>query len=158
MRKNLQWLRAGVSKIVNYNSSQPDQDFDGTDDDANEEPLALVRWSDAAEELLGTLEPHLANNIRFRAEKRARRDDAVRIMPEHVTPFLEEEEAPAKIAWDAAAVARLTRVPEKVRERTKFLVEEVAQEQGAQKVDFDLAEKVISDIRSKMCPVPEDEG
>ncbi|MCK5166157.1 MAG: PCP reductase family protein, partial [Rhodospirillaceae bacterium] len=128
----------------------------GQGDDANDEPLVLVAWSDGARALLQTLEPHLANNISFRAEKRARRDGATLIMPEHVAPFLQEDDAIAKISWDAAALARLARVPEKMRERVKFHVEETAHEQGIQKVDFDMAEKVISDIRRTMCPVPEE--
>ena len=130
----------------------------GQGDDANDEPLALVAWSDDARALLQTLEPHLANNISFRAEKRARRDNATLIMPEHVTPFLQEQEddVTAKISWDAAALARLARVPEKMRARVKLRVEEAAHEQGIQKVDFDMAEKIILDIRRTMCPVPEE--
>ncbi len=127
-------------------------------DGADEEPLVLVTWSDGAEALLETLEPHLANNIRFRAEKRARRDDATRVMPEHVAPFLEQDEVLAGLSWDAAALARLARVPEKVRDRVKFLVEETAHEKGVKNVNLALAEEIISEIRSTMCPVPEEEG
>ena len=126
-------------------------------DDADAEPLALVTWSDGAEALLETLEPHLANNIRFRAEKKARRDGATRIMAEHVSPFLESEPEPEGLSWQAAALARLARVPEKVRDRVKCHVEDSAREQGSDTVTFDLAETVISDIRRTMCPVPEEE-
>lgn len=49
-RRNLAWLRVETSRIVNFNQGQPDQDFDGTSDDAWDEIDAAI--NEAYENLL----------------------------------------------------------------------------------------------------------
>ncbi|MDP6344663.1 MAG: universal stress protein, partial [Alphaproteobacteria bacterium] len=107
--------------------------------------LVPLTWSAAGEALLAGLnDPAMAGNIRLRAEKAARRAKSAEVGPEHVRPFLDlaatvggtaeaaEEEAP--LAWEAAALARLARVPEPMRQATKARIEGVARRRGLHQV------------------------
>ena len=61
MRKNLGWIRSGVSKIVNFNEDQPDQDFDGSDDDAYRDIDFAINeaYEGAVEDILAEGDPEL---------------------------------------------------------------------------------------------------
>ena len=114
-----------------------------------------LKWSDAAEKLLASVaDDAVCDNIRLRAVKRARRDNADTVSAKHVRPFLDlaETEGPS---WSAAALARVQRVPEMVRETVKADVEDMARERDMAEVTLELAEEVIAEIRKAMCPVPE---
>ena len=114
-----------------------------------------LQWSGAAKKLIETVaDAAVADNIRLRAVKKARRDKAERVAAKHVRPFLNlaEEEGPA---WTAAALARVQRVPEMVRVTVKADVEDLARERQLTEISLQLAEQAIAEIRKAMCPVPE---
>ncbi len=130
--------------------------FSGNDA-AKERDLA---WSEAAEKLLaGVTDAAVADNIRLRAIKRARRDHGDKVMPKHVTPFLDLAESDRPV-WSAAALARTAKVPEMVRATVKAGIEDLALERGLTEISFTLAEEGVAEARKAMCPVPtaEDEA
>jgi nucleotide-binding universal stress UspA family protein len=103
-------------------------------------PDAAVGWSAGAQALLGGVgDAAMAASIRLRAEKRARREDARTVTAEHVRPFLDDQVAPA-LTWTAAALARLARVPEMVRETVRGRVEASARERGVTEITLEVAE------------------
>jgi nucleotide-binding universal stress UspA family protein len=111
-------------------------------------------WSAAAESLLDRVaDTAVADNIRLRAIKRARRDHADKVMPKHVTPFLDMADSDRPV-WSAAALARVAKVPEMVRETVKAGIEDLALERGLKEISFELAEEGVIDARKAMCPVP----
>jgi len=117
-----------------------------------------VTWSDAANELLAIVtDVAVADNIRLRAVKRARRDKALHVGVRHVRPFLDlaDDDAPE---WSAAALARLARVPKMVRDTVRLEVEDLARERKLDTVHLELAEEAISEVRKAMCPLPEQSG
>lgn len=86
--------------------------------------------------------------IRLRAEKRARRDGADRVLPAHVRPFLDTAVPAAR--WSAAALARLARVPEMVRDTVQQQAEAEAAETAATEITPALLEIAIAASRQKM--------
>ena len=109
---------------------------------------APVIWSPEAEALAGTDgDASAVAAIRLRSEKRARRDGADRVMPGHVRPFLEAR-APAR--WSAAALARLARVPEMVRDTVRQSAEAEATETAVAEITPALLETVIAASRQMM--------
>jgi hypothetical protein len=114
---------------------------------ASGEPLG---WSEAAKELLaGNGDPLLASSIRLSAEKRCRREHGAEVLPEHVQPFLDSAANPAPV-WSAAALARLTRVPEMVRSAVRRRVEAAAAEAGLNDISLELAERAMAESRAAM--------
>ena len=114
-------------------------------------------WSEAASQLMQTVaDPAVADNIRLRAVKRARRDKSGEVTPKHVRPFLDlaDDDGPT---WSAAALARLARVPSMVRDKVRDDIDDVARERQLMEISLDLAEQTIGEIRKNMCPVPEGE-
>jgi nucleotide-binding universal stress UspA family protein len=117
-----------------------------------------LAWSEAAETLLATVtDTAVADNIRLRAIKRARRDHGDTVMPKHVTPFLDLSESD-KPVWSAAALARTAKVPEMVRATVRAGIEDLALERGLAEISFELAEEGVGEARKAMCPVPAAEG
>ncbi|MFQ5973073.1 MAG: universal stress protein [Alphaproteobacteria bacterium] len=111
------------------------------------EPLA---WSEEATSLLeGVGDPGIGASVRLRAEKRARRAHSSQVAPEHVRPFLEEDTSPG-LSWQAAALARLARVPAMVRGSVRRRAEAHAHEAGATEVTIETAAAAISDARGVM--------
>ncbi len=109
-----------------------------------------LAWSDEAEQLLASLSaPALAATIRLRAEKHARRLRAARIEAAHVAKFLDRDGAPA-LSWAAAALARLTRVPEAMRGATRARIEALARERGAAEVTIEIVEAGLVEARRAM--------
>jgi nucleotide-binding universal stress UspA family protein len=116
-----------------------------------------LAWSEAAEKLLATVADNaVADNIRLRAIKRARRGHADRVMPKHVTPFLDLADSDRPV-WSAAALARTAKVPEMVRATVRAGVEDLALERGLTEISLELAEEGVAEARKAMCPVPESE-
>lgn len=126
----------------------------GDNETAKEETL---EWSASAEKLMQAIpDAAVADNIRLRAVKRARRDKSAEVKPKHVRPFLDlaDDDGPS---WSAAALARVQRVPSMVRDKVKDDVADIARERELDEVSLELAEEVIAEIRKSMCPVPEGE-
>jgi nucleotide-binding universal stress UspA family protein len=114
------------------------------------ESAAAMTWSDAAVGLLDRVgDPSVGTSIRLRAEKRARRDKAKEVLAEHVRPFLDHDAA-AQPAWTAAALARLSRVPEMVRGSVRQRVEAHACEAGVSEVTVEVVEAGIAESKSVM--------
>ena len=127
-----------------------------SDDDAASE--RVLEWSKTASKLMETVaDQAVADNIRLRAVKRARRDKSAEVKPKHVRPFLDltDDDGPV---WSASALARLARVPAMVRDKVKDDVDDIARERELGKVSLDLAEEIIAEVRKSMCPVPHDAG
>jgi nucleotide-binding universal stress UspA family protein len=123
-----------------------------------QDPESTVSWSEDATKLLESVtDSSVADNIRLRAVKRARRDKASEVGVRHVQPFLElaENDAPK---WSSAALARLARVPEMVRDSVRLEVEDLARERNLDPIPLEIAEEAITEVRKAMCPIPEQEG
>ncbi len=118
---------------------------------AEQAPLV---WSDEAAALIeAECENAVAANMRLRAEKRARRDGAATVLPEHVRPFLEREQArrtDTALPWAAAALARIARVPEPMQAATRERIEAVARERGAAEVTLEIVEAGLVAARKAM--------
>ena len=109
-----------------------------------------LAWSDEATRVLATVgDASVTASIRLRAEKRARRAGARAVEPEHVRPFLDENEAPAPM-WGAAALARLSRVPEMVRGTVRRRIEAAVIESGGGEVSVEIVEASIAEARQVM--------
>ena len=114
------------------------------------EEVATPSWSDAAERLVAKVgDPAAVNSIRLRVEKRARRDGASEILANHVQPFIDAGAAPAPV-WNAAALARINRVPDMVRNQVRRRAEDHAYDAGAAEVDTDCVEAAIAQSRQAM--------
>jgi nucleotide-binding universal stress UspA family protein len=114
------------------------------------ESAEATAWSDEAERLLDTVgDPSINASIRLRAEKRARREGAEVVAPDHVRPFLDETAAPAP-AWSAAALARLARVPDMVRQALRRRAEAHAAEAGIAEVTVEIVEGAVAESRQVM--------
>jgi len=114
------------------------------------EATGAVEWSAEAARLLKAVgDPAAGTSIRLRAEKRARRAEATVVEAAHVRPFLDESAAPAP-NWNAAALARLARVPDMVRGATRRRVEAHALEAGASEIGAEIVEAAIADGRDAM--------
>ncbi|MEE8342336.1 MAG: universal stress protein, partial [Gammaproteobacteria bacterium] len=112
----------------------------GTLRDRNPEIGEAMIWSDAAKVLLDTVEDAaVRKNLRMRAEKKARTEGASRVTEQHIQSFLNGaakgqdsnnqlsviESEP--VYWQAAALARLMRVPEGfMRDKSKQRIEDYA--------------------------------
>jgi len=130
----------------------------GAADDAIQQGFERLDWSDAARALVDTIaDPATRENIGLRAEKSARRDAAEQVLPDHVTPFLDDVSPvtaePSKITWRAAPMARLQRVPEAFRTQVRASVEAYARARGADVIEGEIAEAAFVDSRKAMCPV-----
>ncbi len=115
-------------------------------------------WSASATALLATLsDKALRENIRLRAEKAARRDAATEVLPQHVQPFVAET-SHTELEWAAASLARLQRVPEMFRAKARQTIEDYVRENGATRVEGDVAEGGFAKARKAMCPEPDATG
>jgi hypothetical protein len=88
-------------------------------------------------------------DIRLRAEKRARREGAGEVGAEHVRPFLDAETG-ASPQWCAAALARLSRVPEMGREAVRQRTDARARQAGQPEVTLATVEGAIEESRRAM--------
>jgi len=131
-------------------------------DTAVQQTFDRLDWSDKARALVdGITDVATRENIGLRAEKSARRDASDRVLPEHVTPFLDDLPAAGAqeaITWKAASLARLQRVPEAFRDQVRASVEGYARAHGATVIQGDIAEGGFVESRKAMCPVDHDAG
>lgn len=106
-------------------------------------------WSDAARGRLAAVgDASLRENVRLRSEKKARSVHAAQVAPEHVDAVVP---AAGALHWEAAALARLSRVPEGfMREAARGRIESEARRSGAAAVTLDLAEAGLAAARAAM--------
>ncbi len=107
-------------------------------------------WTDEARTLVESrCEAPVIADIRLRAEKRARREGAEKVTSDHIQPFLEMP-ARSRPTWDAAALARLNRLPDMAREAIRQRVEAHASDTGKTEVTINSVEAAIADSRKNM--------
>ena len=139
---------------------------------------AVMRWSDAATKLLLTVKDlSLRGNLSMRAEKKARSAKSSQVEAEHISAFLEQQDAglrtedsapdpqsqvPTSLPWQSAALARLMRVPEGfMRDSSKQRIEAYAEANGHDEITLDVAEAGLAQAREAMAaqmqsaPTPE---
>ncbi len=123
------------------------------------EPMA---WSASALEFIDRInDPALAENIRLRVEKAARRDAASEVSAAHVEPFMPDTDPSSadvgkpSILWSAASLARLQRIPEAFRAKARSEIEDYARKIGADEISGDVEEGGFAAARRLMCPEPD---
>ena len=135
--------------------------------DIEKKPLddLLMRWSDEATALLRTVDDlSLRGNLSMRAEKKARQEGSIRVEIGHVTPFIKTKfvnatQAPAELHWQAAALARLARVPEGfMRNSSKQRIEEYAHKIHTGTVSLEVAEAGLQQAREAMATQMQDDA
>ena len=121
----------------------------------------VMRWSDEAVALLLTVEDlSVRGNLSMRAEKKARQEKCAAVEAKHIKPFLDSESpeipqssvlSPAQLHWQAAALARLMRVPEGfMRDSCKKTIENFAQQNGHDEITLEVAENGLKLARGEM--------
>ena len=116
-----------------------------------------MRWSSEAVALLRTIEDlSVRGNLSMRAEKKARQEKCDEVEAKHIKPFLDTEtpdgtQHSAELHWQAAALARLMRVPEGfMRDNCKQSIENFAQQNGYDEITLDVAENGLKLARGEM--------
>lgn len=111
-----------------------------------------VAWSEEASALLAGIEDQtLAENIRLRAEKRAIQDGVRIVEASHIQHFLGVNRGDAASpAWTAAALARLSRVPEPMRDGTRDRIEAMARQRSAPEITMEIVEAGLEDAGRAM--------
>lgn len=122
-----------------------------------------IRWSEAATKILLTVKDlSLRGNLSMRAEKKARTAGSAMVEAEHIQAFLDqgtedngqETGSPSlttELHWQAAALARLMRVPEGfMRDSTKGRIEDYARSQGHGEITLAIAEEGLAEARKAM--------
>lgn len=122
-----------------------------------------MRWSAEATALLITVEDlSVRGNLSMRAEKKARQEKSGTVEAKHIKPFLgnetpgvESAEDSAGISaglhWQAAALARLMRVPEGfMRDNCRKTIENYARQNGHTEVSLGVAENGLKLARGEM--------
>jgi nucleotide-binding universal stress UspA family protein len=126
-----------------------------------------IRWKDEATLLLRTIEDlSLRGNLSMRAEKKARAEKSATVEATHIQHFLqdtpevetsessgsqEQQSANPELHWQAAALARLMRVPEGfMREKSKQRIENYALENGHSEITLETAEAGLAAARQAM--------
>jgi len=120
-----------------------------------------MRWSSEATALLLTIEDlAVRGNLSMRAEKKARQEKSGAVEAKHIKPFLDTESpaapqspvlSPAQCHWQAAALARLMRVPEGfMRDNCKQTIENHARQNGHAEVTLAVAEEGLKLARGEM--------
>ena len=120
-----------------------------------------MRWSSEATALLLTIEDlAVRGNLSMRAEKKARQEKCATVEAGHIKPFLGSESpeasqfsapSPAQLHWQAAALARLMRVPEGfMRDNCKQTIENHARQNGHAEVTLAVAEEGLKLARGEM--------
>lgn len=129
-----------------------------------DEPL---RWSDEAVALLCSITDLVVRgNLSMRVEKKARQEKSIRVEAQHIQSFLDTEtpediqsSAPAEIHWQAAALARLMRVPEGfMRDKCKQSIETFARQNGHAEITLEVAEGSLKLARSEMKKTMQEQG
>ncbi len=126
-----------------------------------------IRWTDEATLLLRTIEDlSLRGNLSMRAEKKARAEKSATVEAAHIQHFLQDtpgvetnessrpqepQSASPELHWQAAALARLMRVPKGfMREKSKQRIENYALENGHSEISLETAEAGLAAARQVM--------
>jgi nucleotide-binding universal stress UspA family protein len=126
-----------------------------------------IRWSEEATLLLRTIEDlSLRGNLSMRAEKKARAEKSATVEATHVRPFLQdtpvaESSLPSgkaepstgssELHWQAAATARLMRVPKGfMRNKSKQRIEDYAVANSLTEITLETAEAGLAKARKAM--------
>ena len=126
-----------------------------------------MRWSNEATALLLTIKDlAVRGNLSMRAEKKARQEKCDAVEAKHIQPFLDaetpdgtqpstpssaEHPRPSELHWQAAALARLMRVPEGfMRDNCKQSIENFAQQHGHTEITLEVAENGLKLARGEM--------
>ena len=119
---------------------------------AKETGEEALKWNPEAMALVdATGDNDIAAGIMLRAEKKARREGSLEIGVEHVTPFLNKKiEKTDDFNWQAASLARISRVPDGMREKTRTRIEEVARERGVTDITLEIVEAGLEKARKAM--------
>lgn len=110
-------------------------------------------WSEKASTLLLSIkEPSVRDNVSKRAEKKARQDHSNIVEKQHVTAFLDTQASNQnELHWQAAALARLMRVPKGfMRDRSHERIENYAHQQGLKEITLEVAEEGLALARKAM--------
>jgi nucleotide-binding universal stress UspA family protein len=118
-------------------------------------PSLEMQWSDEANALRLTIDdPSQRDNVSKRAEKKARHEKNNIIEKQHIIPFLAQIPTEKPIHWQAAALARLMRVPEGfMRARSRARIEFYAREQGLAEISLEVVEQGLALARQAMAEV-----
>lgn len=111
-----------------------------------------VTWSEAATDLLHIIEDAtLRGNVQSRAEKKALSERADTVNIDHVSAFLAETASSSSLHWQAAALARLMRVPQGfMRDPSRQRIEQYAEALGVTEITLDVAEAGLAEARQAM--------
>jgi len=123
-----------------------------------------MRWSKEAVALLLTIQDlSVRGNLSMRAEKKARQEKSAEVEAIHIKPFLDTEtpdgaqsslSSPAELPrphWQAAALARLMRVPEGfMRDNCKKSIEDFARQNDHDEITLEVAENGLKLARDEM--------
>ncbi len=120
-------------------------------------PQAMV-WSDAADALLQSVNDRsLRENLKGRAEKKARADKTWQVDVQHIQAFTQSGESSREssetgvLHWQAAAIARLMRAPEGfMRDAAKKNIETYATRNNIHNISLGVAEKGLEIARLEM--------
>jgi len=132
----------------------------GMEDSPEEEKTQELDWSESAIELANSIiDPSLRVNICKRAEKLARQENCTEVQPEHLVGFIDSRDQQVTLHWNAAALARLSRVPAGfMRDSSKERIENAAREQHCPEVDLDLVEAELAKASQAMKSAAQDGG
>ncbi|MCR4300076.1 MAG: universal stress protein [Sulfuricaulis sp.] len=181
-----------VAKKMGSESTNPEPPInsDSTESVIDSDPIfsdiskpevgAPMVWSDAAMALLETVANHaIRQNLRQRAEKKARTDGSSCVRPEHIDHFLPKADGtkatqeplmdpgsgpvnPEDVGspkpntqsafhWHAAALARVMRIPKGfMRDASCVHIEQHAREHGLTEITLDVAEQGLAEARKVM--------
>ena len=117
-----------------------------------------MSWSEAATEHLNTIDDEsLRNNLGMRAEKKARSAGLYTVEIEHISAFTD---GPAtELHWQAAALARLSRVPEGfMRDTSRQRIENYARQKSLSEITLDTAEAGLAQSRDAMQQMMQEEN
>ncbi len=132
-----------------------------------------LRWSNQARSLLLSVEDlSLRGNLSMRAEKKARQDGSEVVDERHIANFLQAPQASVaedlpgnsrqrpptgeaisvpQLNWQAAALARLMRVPQGyMRDASRERIEDYARGQGISEISLEVAEQGLTQARQAM--------
>lgn len=114
----------------------------------------VMRWDRDATQLLMSVEDlALRGNLSMRAEKRARSERSNQVKINHIRPFIEQESTPAPSipTWSAAALARLSRVPEGfMRDSSRDRIESYARDNQLKEITLEVAEAGLAEAHKAM--------
>ncbi len=105
-----------------------------------------------------TQDESVRENLRHRAEKKARSEGASRVEEHHIVGFVNatpssspQSKAAHEFYWQSAALARLMRVPEGfMRDASKQRIEDYAQQHNIHEITLSVAGKGLAEARQSM--------